>query len=82
MDGDVEDLVQLLEDMARMGETLTPDIVNLPDQSGRVSSSSQNLVTISHPFFLCVCVCVSRLVGGKDEQSWPSICSNLSFSQR
>ena len=37
IDGDVEDLVVLLEDMAKHGEMLTPDLINLPDASGRVS---------------------------------------------
>ena len=37
IDGDVEDLVQLLEEMARAGETLRPDILNCIDTSGRVS---------------------------------------------
>ncbi len=36
VDGDVEDLVQLLEEMARAGETLSPDILNCVDPSGRV----------------------------------------------
>ena len=38
MDGDLEDLVALLEEMARQGETLTESILNYPDQSGRVSN--------------------------------------------
>ena len=36
MDGDLEDLVALLEDMAAQGETLTSHILNYTDQSGRV----------------------------------------------
>ena len=36
IDGDVEDLVCLLEDMARVGEVLTPEIINLTDSSGKV----------------------------------------------
>eukprot|EP00094_Tigriopus_californicus_P011980 TCALIF_11574-PA protein Name:"Protein of unknown function" AED:0.23 eAED:0.23 QI:0/0.33/0/0.75/1/1/4/0/317 len=35
IDGDVEDLVLLLEDMARAGETLTKEMLNYPDNSGR-----------------------------------------------
>ena len=37
IDGDVEDLVALLEEMAANGETLNEDMLNYPDQSGRVS---------------------------------------------
>ena len=40
IDGDVEDVVQLLEEMARAGETLGPEILNCVDSSGRVSSSN------------------------------------------
>ncbi len=36
MDGDVEDLVGLLEELARGGEALTAAMLNMPDQSGRV----------------------------------------------
>ena len=36
-DGDIEDLVSLLEDMARAGETLGPDMLNCVDSTGRVS---------------------------------------------
>ena len=36
MDGDVDDLVALLEEMAAAGETLTPDMLNYADASGRV----------------------------------------------
>lgn len=36
IDGDVDDLVQLLEEMAKDGEMLTPEMLNCPDQSGRV----------------------------------------------
>ena len=36
-DGDVDDLVALLEDMAEAGETLTANMLNYPDASGRVS---------------------------------------------
>ena len=42
VDGDVEDLVQLLEEMARVGETLTPEILNFADNSGRVSANLRN----------------------------------------
>ena len=37
IDGDIEDLVQLLEQLARAGETLGPDDLNCSDGSGRVS---------------------------------------------
>ena len=37
IDGDVEDLDQLLEEMARAGETLGPEILNCLDHTGRVS---------------------------------------------
>ena len=37
LDGDVEDLVQLFEEMARIGAAITPDLLNNPDGSGRVS---------------------------------------------
>ena len=40
LDGDVEDLVQLFEEMARIGEPILPDMLNLPDASGRVSPTS------------------------------------------
>jgi hypothetical protein len=43
VDGDVEDLVQLLEEMARAGETLGPDIINCVDNSGRVSRSKVSI---------------------------------------
>lgn len=36
IDGDVEDLVGLMEDMARAGETLGPDMLNCVDSTGRV----------------------------------------------
>lgn len=39
LEGDVEDLVGLMEDMARAGEALTRDMLNYADQSGRVSGS-------------------------------------------
>ncbi|XP_059088697.1 uncharacterized protein LOC131884830 [Tigriopus californicus] len=39
IDGDVEDLVLLLEDMARAGETLTKEMLNYPDNSGRTPVS-------------------------------------------
>ncbi len=38
MDGDVDDLVGLLEEMAAGGETLTPEMLNYADPSGRVRS--------------------------------------------
>lgn len=50
IDGDVEDLVLLLEDMARAGETLTKEMLNYPDNSGRVSLPR---VTIVHPLKYC-----------------------------
>ena len=37
IDGDVEDLVALLEEMAADGEALSEEMLNYPDQSGRVS---------------------------------------------
>lgn len=37
LEGDVEDLVGLLEEMANRGETLSEEMLNYPDQSGRVS---------------------------------------------
>jgi len=37
-DGDVEDLVALLEEMARADETLTPNMLNYADPSGRVGT--------------------------------------------
>ena len=37
MDGDVEDMVQLLEEMAAAGETLDSDMLNCADSTGRVS---------------------------------------------
>ena len=39
IDGDVEDLVGLMEDMARAGETLGPDMLNCIDATGRVGLS-------------------------------------------
>jgi hypothetical protein len=36
LDGDVEDLVQLFEEMARIGQPIKPEMLNLPDASGRV----------------------------------------------
>ena len=36
IDGDVDDLVALLEEMAKAGEVLTPEILNYADPSGRV----------------------------------------------
>ncbi len=54
MDGDVEDLVALLEEMARAGETLTPQMLNYADSSGRVSIGS----TIARKMFVCACACV------------------------
>jgi hypothetical protein len=38
MDGDVDDLMGLMEEMARSGETLTAEMLNYPDQSGRVGT--------------------------------------------
>ena len=38
MDGDIEDLVQLLEEMAQAGETLSVDMLNCADSTGRVRS--------------------------------------------
>ena len=43
IDGDVEDVVQLLEEMARAGETLGPEILNCVDSSGRVSSPREDI---------------------------------------
>ena len=43
IDGDVEDLVCLLEDMARVGEMLTPEIINLTDSSGKVTTTLANV---------------------------------------
>ena len=37
MDGDIDDLVQLLEEMAQGGETLSIEMLNCPDSTGRVS---------------------------------------------
>ena len=37
IDGDVEDLVQLFEEIARRGETLGYEDLNCADNSGRVS---------------------------------------------
>ena len=37
MEGDIEDLVQLLEEMAQAGETLGVDMLNCADSTGRVS---------------------------------------------
>ena len=37
IDGDVEELVQLFEEIARAGETLEPNDLNCVDHSGRVS---------------------------------------------
>ena len=41
IDGDVEDLVALLEEMAANGETLNEEMLNYPDQSGRVSARTR-----------------------------------------
>jgi hypothetical protein len=38
-DGDVEDLVQLFEEMARIGEPISQEMLNTPDGSGRVRTS-------------------------------------------
>ena len=38
MDGDIDDLVQLLEEMAQAGETLSIEMLNCPDGTGRVSN--------------------------------------------
>ena len=46
MDGDVEDMVQLLEEMAAAGETLGSDMLNCADCTGRVSY--QQYVKFSH----------------------------------
>ena len=35
--GDVDDLVRLMEEMAANGETLTKEMLNCPDNTGRVS---------------------------------------------
>ena len=37
MDGDVEDLVQLFEEITRRNEVLAPEDLNCVDGSGRVS---------------------------------------------
>lgn len=37
IDGDVEDLVQLFEEISRSGEILSSDDLNCADNSGRVS---------------------------------------------
>ena len=37
MDGDIEDLVQLLEEMAQAGETLSTEMLNCADSTDRVS---------------------------------------------
>ena len=37
IDGDVEELIQLFEEIARAGETLEPNDLNCVDNSGRVS---------------------------------------------
>ena len=37
VDGDIEDLVQLLEEMAQAGETLSVEMLNCADSTGRVS---------------------------------------------
>jgi hypothetical protein len=39
-DGDVEDLVQLFEEMARIGEPISQEMLNTPDGSGRVRKHS------------------------------------------
>ena len=38
MDGDIEDLVQLLEEMAQAGETLSAEMLNCADSTDRVSA--------------------------------------------
>ena len=38
MDGDIDDLVQLLEEMAQAGEMLSIEMLNCPDGTGRVSN--------------------------------------------
>ena len=40
VDGDIEDLVQLLEEMAQAGETLSVEMLNCADSTGRVSKSN------------------------------------------
>ena len=40
IDGDADDLVALLEEMAADGEALSEEMLNYPDQSGRVSQLS------------------------------------------
>ena len=42
MDGDIEDLVQLLEEMAQAGETLSVEMLNCADSTGRVSKTCKN----------------------------------------
>ena len=44
LDGDVEDLVQLFEEMARIGEPITPVMLNIPDASGRVRRHFETLL--------------------------------------
>lgn len=46
IDGDVEDLVQLLEEMARAGETLGPDILNCLDPTGRVRMNAKGPILV------------------------------------
>ena len=46
MDGDIEDLVQLLEEMAQAGETLGADMLNCADTTGRVSKKTLTVSTL------------------------------------
>ncbi len=55
MDGDVDDLVALLEEMAAAGETLTPDMLNYADASGRVRRKKRIRCTILGQGFLESC---------------------------
>ena len=44
MDGDIEDLVQLLEEMAQAGETLSVEMLNCADSTGRVSKKMKKVI--------------------------------------
>ncbi len=55
MDGDVDDLVALLEEMAAAGETLTPDMLNYADASGRVRRKKRIRCTIFGQGFVESC---------------------------
>ncbi len=66
MDGDVDDLVALLEEMAAAGETLTPDMLNYADASGRVRRKKRIRCTILGQGFLESCG-----AGWKGDPSFP-----------